>query len=671
MNQKILILLFIVGFATSCFNKEATTTKKETDRYRPVSAEYADGDFMIKAGISNRLEIADRFFGTHSGVTYSLSNGVLGMIFDENTGILSGIPIYTGRETRELQITMKDSTGDVLSERVFSVGINGDPLFEHQWHLRNEGQDGFIGAPARAGEDINVVPVWERGITGKGIKVAVSDSGVEIDHDDLYENSKNGKHLNFALNAPFVTDYPYPNSPHGTAVAGIIGAKGWNNEGGMGVAPDATISGFQFLGSSNFSVTEMIHQASGDHRIFNYSYGDTYYYPIHSDALYLKHIKDSALNTPSRFYVKAAGNEHLEVESQYSNPLCTSHNANSPMENESPYMLIVGAVNSEGERSSYSNVGSNIWISAFGGEYGVLGGGELPAILTTDLPTCFKGYAKVNPARNNPFEFGHDLNQLCNYTATMNGTSSAAPIVSGVLALMLEAYPQLSFRDAKHILALSARIATKKTEYFDESLKHISHNYSGCSPATHDITINNWSYGQGWVKNAGIYKQLSETSDGLQFHNDYGFGIIDADKAVEMAIEYREGTRTPLPKQEEDSYVSNTLNRTIPDASLIEEKFLMTKDLIVETMMVSVQINHTRSIGEIGVELISPAGTRSILTYVNNSFLLGPDLEGTIQSTSHAFYGEPLQGEWTLRIVDGKNGGSGELKGFRIDALGH
>src|SRR5690606_29551964 len=120
------------------------------------------------------------------------------------------------------------------------------------------------------------------------------------------------------------------------AVAGRIGAKGWDNEGGAGGAPEATISGVQVVGSSNFSNSEMISQASGNYRIFNYSYGDYYNFPQASDQLYLDHIETMSLSTPSKFYVKAAGNEYKEFSE--SNYFCGSHNANFPMENESPYM---------------------------------------------------------------------------------------------------------------------------------------------------------------------------------------------------------------------------------------------------------------------------------------------------------------------------------------------
>uniref|UniRef100_UPI002B41143D S8 family serine peptidase n=1 Tax=Photorhabdus africana TaxID=3097554 RepID=UPI002B41143D len=88
--------------------------------------------------------------------------------------------------------------------------------------------------------------------------------------------------------------------------------------------------------------------------------------------------------------------------------------------------------------------------------------------------------------------FGND------YTS-MQGTSFAAPIISGVVALMLEANPNLGYRDVQQILALSARkINDPSTAWSDNS----SHSWNG---------------------------------GGMHTSNDYGFGQIDARAAVRLA----------------------------------------------------------------------------------------------------------------------------------------
>ena len=54
-----------------------------------------------------------------------------------------------------------------------------DPAYPRQWHLHNDGAHGM---------DINVVRVWERNITGRGVTAAVVDDGLEWHNPDLYVN---------------------------------------------------------------------------------------------------------------------------------------------------------------------------------------------------------------------------------------------------------------------------------------------------------------------------------------------------------------------------------------------------------------------------------------------------------------------------------------------------
>ena len=107
-------------------------------------------------------------------------------------------------------------------------------------------------------------------------------------------------------------------------------------------------------------------------------------------------------------------------------------------------MIAVSAVDHDGGYSIYSEMGSNIWIASPGGYYS----GRPGKIITTDLSGSSMGY-------NNSTSSG-DLSNY-DYTNNMNGTSSAAPIVSGVVALMLEANSNLTWRDVKYILATTAR----------------------------------------------------------------------------------------------------------------------------------------------------------------------------------------------------------------------
>ena len=116
-----------------------------------------------------------------------------------------------------------------------------DPLYQYQWHLNNTGQTNFATNAGTAGEDLNVDSVIVDGITGDGVKVAIVDDGLEIAHEDLVDNIISGS-WDFVNSDsdPTQTD---DGGGHGTSIGGIIAAKGWNNKGVRGIAPNTSIFG--------------------------------------------------------------------------------------------------------------------------------------------------------------------------------------------------------------------------------------------------------------------------------------------------------------------------------------------------------------------------------------------------------------------------------------------
>ena len=102
------------------------------------------------------------------------------------------------------------------------------------------------------------------------------------------------------------------------------------------------------------------------------------------------------------------------------------------------------------------------------------------------------------------------------YTA-FNGTSAAAPVVSGVVALMLQANPFLGWRDVQTILAYSAR--------------HVGSQIGDPAPPVSN-ELNTWNYNDAVDWNGG----------GLHFSRDYGFGLVDAFAAVRLAETWNVGS---------------------------------------------------------------------------------------------------------------------------------
>lgn len=547
-----------------------------------------------------------------------------------------------------------------------SPATGQDPLASQAWHLENRGQNAFSDSNGIAGEDSSIQEVHDLGILGRGVKVAVSDSGVDLSHPDLSGNAISGAHRNYG--SSYVQDWhntdPYPSDgeTHGTAVTGLIAALGWNNIGSRGVAPLAKFGAFRFI--FNYSPNEtqssylskQLDQLQGNFDIFNMSYGmdGTEFYQ-EDDAVEeaLAYGTSNLRNNKGAIYVQSAGNSFTE---SYSIKYCSnciktmyvSGNATAHSDLSTPYKIVVGAINARGEKSSYSSPGSNLWVSAPGGEDGY----NKPAMITTDLPGCNAGYSFRNFNWAQYFDFGfHPSNPQCDYTNSMNGTSSSAPVVSGIIALMLEANPNLSWRDVKHILAKTS----DKIDFGGNNI--LSH--------PHGFNLGDHVYDYKWVLNkAGYY-----------FSNWYGFGRANAKNAVEYAQKYD----YPLGAFEQTKNSSGTWYY---DSGVLSDKFIYDEsttptehsiwvghNYIVENVQIQITIDHPFN-GDLGIILQSPGGTESrILTLNNNIFGTGFE---DFTMASNAFYGEESQGFWTIKVMDGDSFfGSGKLLRWRILINGH
>ena len=532
-----------------------------------------------------------------------------------------------------------------------------DPLFDHQWSLRNTGQASFAARGGVAGEDLRMTQTLAGGPTGKSVQVAVVDSGLEICHPDLAANVEPGRSYNFNASIwhgaqaddPFL---PTVLGDHGTSVAGLIAAAADNGVGGRGVAPGARLRGFNWLGAYDpetavFAAHGMSAEdpKSDDVDIFNMSYG------IASGAenldedlveMFRSGVTDLR-DGRGALYVKAAGNEFdicTEVD-ELGRPVAPSRldlsleigcvAANLDGEHSLPYVIVVGGFSADGKRSVYSSAGSTLWVVAPAGDDGV----ERPAMITTDQMGC----ARL-PDEDLGLGCGTADNPLGDYTSAFSGTSAAVPNAAGAVALLLEANPDLTWRDVKHILATTAR-------QLDADIPRVRVAFGGV-PAVLQ---------HGWITNAAGYR----------FHNGYGFGAIDVDAAVALASTY---TPDSLGVFIESDRFRLATAVTIPDHD--GGGLTQTQNVVglpasgnIEAVQLRLEVEHARP-RDLGVELTSPAGTRSIINPVFNDALLGVEnpLDWTI--LSNAFYGEPPTGEWTLNVIDAAEGDIGTLDAWSL-----
>ena len=607
------------------------------------------------------------------------------------------------------EVSALDDAGESTSKASLSVSVIIEPMYAYQWFLENTGQDAFATLGGVIGEDINHSGALVLGITGEGVRVNVIDTGLEIQHPDLQANIVAGGSYNYLDGSSDPTNNTSSAGDHGTSAAGIIAAVGANGIGVSGVAGAAQLQGYNFLSVDGATYSDYILAHGGDEdnlgdtAIFNKSLGsaptsDSRIYSGFLDALSCfttGGVADMSSQTAAdscqsalrsglgALYVKSAGNNFAADGDQICDSAgITCWNVNMEAEETYPYQIIVGALNAKGEKSSYSTAGPAIWISAPGGEYGwdhEYWDSELdpygykyetsnpesrlwqPAMVTVDQVGCDRGYTTgrydfnidgVPPIGYTSFHEDDVLNPNCEYTSTFNGTSSAAPVASGVVALMLEANPDLSWRDVKHILASSARQVNSSASALE--LENVVCSDDSCSSTVLSDSLS-FVARDAWITNAA----------GYSYHTWYGFGAINAGAAVAMAQTYSSTLGTWQKKSYQQSPAL-----AIPDstgASAIVD-FSVADALTVEAVQLDLDIAHA-CIFELGVVVHSPSGTRSVILTPYNQFNCDQDFSSTL--LSNAFYGESAVGDWQVEIYDIWETTAGTLNSVSLNIYGH
>ncbi|MGY3881210.1 serine protease Asp [Aeromonas veronii] len=551
-------------------------------------------------------------------------------------------------------LTGKESGMDIGRSSTERCLPGANPLQDQQWYLLNNGQDGFSARGGIAGNDLNLWWAHRTGVLGQGVNVAVVDDGLAIAHPDLAENVRPGsKNVVTGSDDPTPTD---PDSAHGTSVSGIIAAVD-NAIGTKGIAPRAQLQGFNLLDDNSQQLQkDWLYalgdsDASRDNRVFNQSYGMSVVDPRSANSLDQSQLdrlfEQQTLKVQGAAYIKAAGNGFNKISAggyvlnrTGNGPKLPFENSNLDPSNSNFWNLVVSALNADGVRSSYSSVGSNIFLSATGGEYGT----DSPAMVTTDLPGCDMGYNRTDDPSTNRLHGDPQLDASCDYNGVMNGTSSATPSTSGAMALLMSAYPDLSVRDLRDLLARSATRV-------DATQKPVMVSYTSSTGKVRDVKGL-----EGWERNAA----------GMWFNPTYGFGLIDVNKALELAANHQ-----PLPPLVQLPW--QKINVTGSAAAIADVGNSPTSSttriatpLTVEAVQVMVSLDHQR-LPDLLIELVSPAGTRSILLSPFNS-LVGQSLDqqqlGFVRTKglrdmrmlSNKFYGESAQGTWRLEVTDVANG---------------
>nr|XP_050869949.1 neuroendocrine convertase 1-like [Vespula vulgaris] len=289
-----------------------------------------------------------------------------------------------------------------------------DELWDLEWYLQDTRTSKKLPKL-----DLNVLPVYELGVTGRGVRIAVLDDGLEHDHDDLRNNYDPdiSYNVNEGSNDPMPRYEATGANAHGTRCAGEIAMEANNGKCGVGVAFEASIGGIKLLdGLVNDRVEgEALGFKPEIVDIYTASWGP----PDDGKSLeapgrLAKEAIDRGIskgrNGKGSIYVWASGNGG----SNYDNCGCDGYVG-------SIYTVAIG---------SASQTGRSPWYSE-----------KCPAILAT---TYSSG------AYQDQMIATTDLRNTC--TTKHTGTSASAPLAAGILALALQANKNLTWRDIQHLI---------------------------------------------------------------------------------------------------------------------------------------------------------------------------------------------------------------------------
>lgn len=492
-----------------------------------------------------------------------------------------------------------------------SGGLNGT----YQWSLVDpEDFDGSIieqpdGSTIEEpvfsvpGTHINVAKAWDlldrtgAPISGAGVRIAVVDDGVHHTHADLNVLAEG---LN--LNGGPATDPAVPlalenvEDTHGTRVAGIIAAA-WDNDNGIaGIAAESTTFGIrltaglvddqqisQALGEGSLALPTVVSNnswsSSSDENTNLTSVG-----PL-AHAAIVRATEEQRVFGAGTIFVWAAGNGG-EI----------GDNSNYDGFANLPETIAVGAISDLGVKASYSEPGANLIVSA------PSSGGESGIVTTSFAPVYdFDEFGNIIGVANYTDE----------YDAEFGGTSAAAPAVSGVAALMIQANTSLTWR---HVQQIMIETATR------------------IDPGHPD-----------WYQNAA----------GNWFNHSYGAGMIDAEAAVQASLDLPVTPFSPLGDRGEPLVLRKFQVEDIPNGT--GDSFVLTFDMSdqpnrrVEHVQLNTRIITERR-ADLDIVLVSPSGTQSILAQSHqNSDEQG--IPGFTFMTARN-WGEGSAGVWYLRVTD-------------------
>lgn len=487
--------------------------------------------------------------------------------------------------------------GVVISQASRGTSTSRDYWKTWQWYLK----DTVVS--------MNVKSAWDANYTGKGILVAVVDDGVKIDHTDLRSN--------FNLNASYdflesrAIDIRHNPGRHGTKCAGVI-AGGENDVCGKGVAYDAQISGIRIY-TGNIDSTDRSEALALSFKrdmvdIYSNSWGPgDMGWQVKGPGALLKEVLEKGTqlgrNGSGSIFVFSAGNGGGAGDSCAFNGYVNSI-----------HTIAISAVNWDGSVPIYNERCAAIMAVTYGQDMFPFGNIVPPMVTTQGSSGC---------------------------TETFPGTSATAAMGSGIIALVLQANPKLTWRDVQHITVASSKPIT---------------------------STNRWRRDKPyWNRNAA----------GLLVSSEFGFGLMDASKMIEYAKKWRTVPHQLSCEVQLNASNINYSRLVIPwrgDLRLtLPLKQENCKIQYLEHMQAEVNLRFPRR-GYLEMFSTSPSGTRSKLLYSRKiDVLTRYKTFKDWRVTSLHYWGEKPFGNWNFTIRSARpwsNVGAGRVFGLKMILYG-
>ncbi|XP_071132915.1 neuroendocrine convertase 2-like [Mytilus edulis] len=462
---------------------------------------------------------------------------------------------------------------------------HSDPELTDMWHL-----NGVMKYPHHIQE------AWALGYTGKGVTVGVVDSLIQTDHIDL-------TNMNVSSSYDYYNDDDDPNPTdstmtHGTAVSGVIGATKGNDYCAVGVANNATLIAIGLLGAvgqiylTDSQQAMAISHMSDTIDVYCNSYGPSGTYSSSS----LGPLRLAAFENNAKYGRQGKGNIYVFAAGNGG----STATPNTKSTHLTIYTIGIQSVGYDSV-ARYGEIGSSILASAYGGSVF-----DRSFTSTSTNSGCIDG---------------------------LRGTSFAAPLAVGIIALALEANNDLTWRDVQHLI-----VRTSKPYGFKDRF---------------DIENK-------WQRNGA----------GFRVHHKMGFGLMNAEDMVKKAIKWK-----TVPEQltwESEINISNMKERYKAKSKIdVSSDDCPIRHL--EHVMATVSFSYSCCRGAVEVYLVSPSGTKVVLLPQRYSdALITYTTSGSFTWTYKVvhLWGENPLGKWKVFLKIDSMIASVELNGWYLTLYG-